>query len=352
MTMKTFLTRLLSVCLLASAAQAVLAQETLRQSILQLPVLPRLAPTLLDAAAPASRVSGIPGSLRIEQRSCRNGFPDSALRQRIVALAVQEWAAFGFLVDDLRESPDEFTTSGQPRWRLSLDPEEVQQVAATIAGYWSATPGSDWILNRQNEAWQRPEGLGTRWRDPWSAAFISWVMCESGLGEQERFQRAVAHHSYIDQAIRASDNAGGMAAYHAFQPGEAEIRPGDMLCSGLRPLYQNLQQRRAQLGEGARTHCDIVVEVDAQTGQILTIGGNVRASVRMKLYAAGAHPVLPHLTPLPVRRPLFAHLQLQLGGSDDDTLEHTPTLQQLACSMPAAPVTFALLELEASDDVC
>lgn len=350
--MRRILTNLFAVCLFGSTSAAVLAQESLRQSILQSPVLPRLAQTVLDAAAPASRVSGSPGSLRIVERSCRSDIPDHTLRQRIVALAVQEWAAFGFQVDDLRQSPDEFAEGGQPRWRLALIPDEVLQVAPTIAGYWSAAPGSDWILNRQNETWQSPAGLGTRWRDPWSAAFISWVMCEAGLGEQQRFQRAVAHHSYIDQAIRASDQAPGPAAYHAFQPGQAEIRPGDLLCSGLRPLYRTLQQRRSQLGEGARTHCDIVVEVNAHTGQILVIGGNVRASVRMKLYAAGPHPDFPHLTPLPVRRPLFAHLQLQLDGAGENGLEQTPTLQQLACSMPAAPVTFALLDLEVPDTSC
>ena len=30
-------------------------------------------------------------------------------------------------------------------------------------------------------------------------------MCEAGLGSTTQFRRAVAHHSYIDQAVRARD---------------------------------------------------------------------------------------------------------------------------------------------------
>lgn len=332
------------------AAAPVFAQPAGQQSILQEPRLPRLATAVLDVLPPEARVTGTPGSLRIVERSCRS-LPASGLRQRIVHTAVQEWAWFGFLVDDLRAEGDEPASgpAARPRWRLGLNPDEVLQAAPSIGGYWAASPGSDWILERQNEAWRQPGGLASRWRDPWSAAFISWVMCESGLSEPDRFQRAIAHHSYIDQAIRAADSGNTQAAYHAFEPGEAELAPGDLLCNGLRPLYRSLRERRAQLGEGARTHCDIVVHVDDT--KILTIGGNVRASVRMKIHAAGLREGSPHTAPLAGRRPVFAHLKLQAADSSADLLL-SPTLQQLGCSMPAAPVTFAALDLPRPAAAC
>jgi hypothetical protein len=330
----------------------VLAQDATHQSIVQTPNLPRLANSVLAITPPAERVSGTPGSLRIVERSCRST-PASGVRERIVHTAVQEWAWFGFLVDDLRnEAPASANPAARPRWRLPLDPAEVLQVANTVGGYWAAIPGSDWILNRQNDAWQQPEGLSSRWRDPWSAAFISWVMCESGLDDSTEFQRAIAHHSYIDQAIRARDSGDTTAAYHAYEPGEAEVSHGDLLCNGLRPLYRSLQQRRAQLGEGARTHCDIVVQVDADAGHILTIGGNVRASVRMKIHAAGNTEAGPHLAPLPGQRPVFAHLKLRAAATDAEPLLHSPSLQQLGCSMPSEPVTFTAIGLELPASTC
>jgi len=181
-------------------------------------------------------------------------------------------------------------------------------VSDDIAGYWAAAPDSSWLLERQNQRW-RELGITARWRDFWSAAFISWVMCESGLGEDEKFQRAIAHHSYIDQAIRARDGLEPQAAFTAFDIGEAEILPGDMLCRGSRPEYRNLDQRRGQMGEGARTHCDVVVELDSENNQIKVIGGNVRGAVRMKLLPASVNEA-GLMAPMPYGgREIFAHLQ-------------------------------------------
>ena len=38
-------------------------------------------------------------------------------------------------------------------------------------------------------------------------------MCEGGLGTANQFRRAIAHHTYIDQAIRARDLGSAEAAF-------------------------------------------------------------------------------------------------------------------------------------------
>jgi len=336
------------ILLLALVTGSCGAQQETHQSIVQSPSAPRLAASVLDVTPPSARVEGSPGNMRIIERSCHAAAP-ADIRRRIVNTAVQEWAFFGFQVDAQSVDPDPAgnagTAANMPRRFLPLLPEEVAQVATTVGGYWAAIPGSDWILKRQNDAWQQDAGLSSRWRDPWSAAFISWVMCESGLSDSQQFQRAIAHHTYIDQAIRAQDSNDTVAAYLAYSPGAAEISPGDLLCNGLRPMYRTLDERRKQLGEGARTHCDIVVRVNTDAGQILTIGGNVRASVRMKMYPAGIAPGGMHVAPLPTRRPVFAHLKLQTPAVEADAVLNTPTLQQLGCTLPSPPVTFAQVNL-------
>ena len=315
--------------------------------------LPRLPASVLSVTPPSARVSGTPGSMQIVERSCRNAALDAELRHRIVATAAQEWAFFGFQVDDQRgTAPIPGAPRNNNRHRFGpLNAAEVARVADSVGGYWAAAPGSDWILARQNEAWNGPQGLASRYRDPWSAAFISWVMCESGLGDNERFQRAIAHHSYIDQAITARDNDSARTAYIAYDPGEQQVNPGDMLCSGLRPMYRNLQQRRAQLGVGARTHCDIVVQVDVQAGQILTIGGNVRSSVRLKIFPAGKADGR-ELAPLPTARTIFAHLKLRAEPIEARALEQTPTLRSLGCVMTDAPPTFVTASIAAPHVTC
>jgi len=204
-------------------------------------------------------------------------------------------------------------------------------LASSIAGYWSATPNSNWILQRQNSRWQN-EGFAARWRDAWSAAFISWVMCEAGLGESQQFQRAIAHHSYIDQAIVAAQADETTAVYRAVPLGEQKIVPGDLLCRGSRPAYRTIEQRAAQLGEGARTHCDIVVKVDSQNQQISVIGGNVRATVRMKVLPATSAQEQP-LRPIADNgRQLFAHLKLMAPEIEANAFDLSPTIDHCACN--------------------
>jgi len=301
----------------------------------------RLPADRLDVLSPSARVDGAPGSLRVQDGSCpRRDLTGAALRRRIVDVVTQEWAFFGFSVLDYTV-PDPFGRSprrGRPGWSL-LGPSDAVRVANSIAGYWTITPEGGWIIENQNERWNR-SGIESRWRTPWSAAFVSWVMCESGLDEMEEFRRAVAHHSYIDQAIRARDGAAAAAAYTAHDIGETAISPGDLLCSGRRPGYRSLAERRRQLGEGARTHCDVVVKLEPARNRILAIGGNVRATVGLKLLPAVLDETVG-LRPDGGARPLFAHLKLRAASLAGDALDATPTMRALACGEAPLPTQVA-----------
>lgn len=304
--------------------------------------LDRLPASQLPVQAPSERVSGMPGELRIKQSSC-NSLPAEGLRRRIVNTAVQEWAFFGFGVQD--QTVERERGSWRPRRgvgpRLLTDDlnqrsdEDLLPLALSVGGYWSATPDGQWMLERQNETWQSEWGVRSDWRDFWSAAFISWVMCESGLGEPDQFERSIAHHDYIDQAIRARDGQAPNAAFVAYNPGEASLQVGDMLCRASRPDYANIEARRLQLDVGARTHCDIVVKLDESAGEILAIGGNVSDSVRLKRLP-GAFSSNGYFEPLSSgNRRIFAHLKLRIDTPiETNALDNSPTMLAASCVLP------------------
>lgn len=346
MATRTTFSIVLAVLLLPAAIHGAAAQ----------PIAPfdRLPSHVLDVTPPSERVVGPPGSMSALTATCRT-LPLAAVRQRIVELAVQEWGFFGFPIvqydaddDDPRRAggraggdgsrrggPGE----GRGRGPNRIGTPEAARTAASIAGYWAVTPGGAWILESQNVHWREAISGVTRWRFPWSAAFISWVMCEGGLGAGDVFQRAIAHHTYIDQAIRARDGSAARAAYVAFDAGEAPVAPGDMLCTSRRPLFRTLTDRRAQMGQGARTHCDIVVRVDEAAGRILAIGGNVRGVVGLKVLPAartpaGLQPALPEY--MTSSRPVFAHLRLRGEPPATDVFAGSPTLRALACAPPTS----------------
>ena len=310
----------------------------------------RLPPSVFDVTPPVARVTGVPGEMRVRPMPCRT-VPLPQVRRRIVDAAVQEWAFFGFPVRDevafaaiesamAAEQLAEQPSGSVSPWDASslrraffprLSDEDAARVAASVAGYWAVTPEAGAMVARQNASWRGPAGAGRA--DPWSAAFVSWVMCEAGLGSPGRFQRAIAHHVYIDQAIRARQGSAPEAAFVAHDAGEVPIVPGDLLCAARRPVYRTLAERRRQLGVGARTHCDVVVKVDGAGGRIHAIGGNVGRAVSLKVL-----PVVRgrsgHVQAASVDegRPVFAHLQLRAAPIEAHALDTSPTIKALAPS--------------------
>ena len=365
----------------------------------------RLPREVLDVIPPSERVTGERGDMRIVQRACRVG-PTHWARRRIVEIAAQEWAAFGFQTFDAREVETRRLPEGvvadsanpllpaprQARYGVRFGAwESDRRMDASVAGYWSATRDGDEILARQNRAWRDGEGE-TYWVEPWSAAFVSWVMCEGGLGDMNQFSRDISHRVYIDQAIRARDgqapdaafvahdageteiqpgdllcNARGSASYRtladrrrdighwryidqaieardgqapeaayvAFEPGERAIAPGDLLCNaraGTR--YQTLSDRRADQGRQAASHCDIVVRVDADARTAAVIGGNVVNGVSLTILPLtaddGGHLRAISIGDLDGARSIFAHLSLQADPIEDLALDGTQTIRALA----------------------
>ena len=318
----------------------------------------RLPAQIFDATPPTAQVAGQPGAMTARPGACR-ALPVAEARQRLVALAVQEWAFFGFPVveydaDEEADTPNRGRVGGgnipapgpgnrRGRGASRIGTPEAARTAASIAGYWAVTPGGSWILENQNEYWREAISGVTRWRFPWSAAFISWLMCEGGIGTAEAFQRAIAHHTYIDQAIRARDAGSARTAYVAYDAGEAAIAPGDLICSSRRPVFRNLAERRRQLGQGARTHCDLIVKVDEGPGRILAIGGNVRGVVGLKIFpATRVHGRLQPALAVSQSstRPLFAHLRLR-GDASPAALrafDDSPTFRALTCAAGGSAV--------------
>jgi|SRR5688572_26283805 len=133
------------------------------------------------------------------------------------------------------------------------------------------------------EMW-RAIGLDLDGRDrdqPWSAAYISWIVRRAGP-EYSSFRFAAAHSRYINHAITRRE-ANSAAPYWGFRLNEHKVGLGDLVCQ-----WRTTQQTY----DGARqtdsffSHCDVVVEV--ASGSVRALGGNNSHSVGFKTYAINA----------------------------------------------------------------
>jgi hypothetical protein len=129
---------------------------------------------------------------------------------------------------------------------------------------------------------------------PWSAAFISYVIRQSGVAANA-FQFSNAHRAYIYDAFAASveelAKQAGDHLYRACPVATTKPRIGDLICEQREPALadasdKDVRERLRQEVEGKsesrtlrRAHCEVVARVDAKARRVYTIGGNVAQSI-------------------------------------------------------------------------
>jgi hypothetical protein len=247
---------------------------------------------------------------------------DATVRQRIVDTAIEEWRRFGFQVLDFSTSEQEADLSpllgfsvplsevppalyGQPDGRLlrmGLGESDFQTSYA-VRSYWSAVYPDDTAAPPLASA-------------PWSAAFVSWVLCRSGLSETQ-FRRREAHVQYVGAAYADQsaygDTPQNLSAYVVRPALGTPVRAGDLACFSHN--YITFADVSA-FADGAHrpTHCDIIVGFSHNGARILAIGGNVEQSVTMSVFAGrreGENTYLMTQPEWPAARPYFAIMQLR-----------------------------------------
>jgi hypothetical protein len=141
---------------------------------------------------------------------------------------------------------------------------------------------------------------------PWSAAFISFLMKQSGFGRNE-FEFSDSHVDYVDQAYAASAaEARGQtseSAYRACDVIDTRPRPGDLICqtredaasiASYAALLRELQARRSDAKpREIPMHCDLVTGADeGGNAKLEAIGGNVFQSVTLRQMTLNARKTL------------------------------------------------------------
>jgi len=217
--------------------------------------------SLAGCAASKKKPEPVPAAPKAEVRPEKSATPRmSSLKKDIVGLAKREWDFFGRQTVVLDGEEESIPHVG--KWE---DDEEVY--VFRVNWYWRAVG--------------KPGLTGKHCREPWSAAFISWIMKEVGVPEYQ-FAREEAHWAYLSRIV--ADSGDPYAAFVPREVSEYSPQPGDLVCAtrghGSADALTGLGFRSV-LMEHTQLHCDIVVERGADT--LGVIGGNVRNSVSKTL---------------------------------------------------------------------
>ena len=209
--------------------------------------------------------------------------PVSAMTRRILAVAKREWEYFG--QQRIVFQGDEESIPHVGFW------EDDESHVYRVAAYWRSVnmPGLD----------------GNDCRQPWSAAFISYVMQMAGVPAY-LFPPSRAHWVYLKHII--GDSGGPERSFVPHGINDYKPAPGDLICATREhygaPMIRGASD--AMFLENNKLHCDIVVARQGMTLEV--IGGNVRNSVSKTVLTLTAKG---HLQPMK-RRPWFLVIENRL----------------------------------------
>jgi N-acetyl-anhydromuramyl-L-alanine amidase AmpD len=184
----------------------------------------------------------------------------AGLRQRIVSAATSEWN----------------------RWAQGNRNETEAVMRDALRAYWRNVGLSESQADAK-----------VRQRNPWSAAFISWVMTIAGAGAA--FKKSAAHYSYVAAAKRNRIRNDESNPFWAYRITEVAPQPGDLVCKARKPpkstQCSSVSYDNVDNGSYWAAHCDVVTDVGPNA--IITIGGNVNNSVAQKTIPTDARGFLP-----------------------------------------------------------
>jgi hypothetical protein len=210
--------------------------------------------------------------------------PRPGVKRAMISRATREWEYFGRQTVVLKGSEESIPNVGA--WE-----DDDSRFSGRVNSYWRAV-GKPRIKGM--DCWQ-----------PWSAAFMSWVVSGAGVPESQ-FRRAPAHWIYLTSMIEEAPYPG-----RYFVPrrvGGYSPNPGDLICAyrGHSRPHSYGSDISAQRLRGTPTHCDLVVRKSGKT--LEAIGGNVRNSVSKVTLELDTNR---HLKAVP-RRPWFLVLENRL----------------------------------------
>jgi hypothetical protein len=202
----------------------------------------------------------------------------------MISRATSEWRFFGQQTVFFNGSEESIPHVGA--WE-----DDGPSYSGRVAAYWRAAGKA---------------GLdGMDCQQPWSAAFMTWVMQGAGVPSSQ-FRPATAHWIYLADMIDEAAYPGRWFVPRRIADYSPE--PGDLICASRgnsRPSTFGGYASAASLS-GTNGHCDLVVGKSGRTLEV--IGGNVRNSVSKSTLELDAQG---RLQPVP-RRPWFLILQNRL----------------------------------------
>jgi|TARA_B110000908_G_C10251323_1_gene452234 hypothetical protein len=182
-----------------------------------------------------------------------------------IYLLIKKYVLSGFKTSVLSNAKKEWKLWGST---LVVGGKEKQSGEEECSDIYRDRVGEYWKkgVNRNKDGCDRDE--------PWSSAFISFIMKKSGAGKD--FPYSSAHTNYIRPFIQ-NRKQNLKSDFKAYKLHEKKAELGDLVC------YPRQSGVDYDTTYSYKSHCDIVVGVNRIKRNIEVIGGNVGDGVTKKV---------------------------------------------------------------------
>ncbi|HEY0877551.1 MAG TPA: DUF2272 domain-containing protein, partial [Zeimonas sp.] len=196
--------------------------------------------------------------------------PGNQVAAHLVDVALREWRDWGGTTIDATDGTARLEHEG------AIESDTSPFDARTrVHRYWALGTGS-----------ASESGAPPRPGAPWSAAFVSFLMQQVGVGAPA-FVGDAAHARYLRALLAHEREAGDEAQFELLLAEDTALAAGDLLCgprnvSRLRDRTTLLHMESVDdLEHLTSSHCDLVVALDRRRRIARVVGGNVFDSVAM-----------------------------------------------------------------------
>ncbi|QDH70073.1 DUF2272 domain-containing protein [Marilutibacter alkalisoli] len=210
------------------------------------------------------------------------------LPSRIAAVACRESRLWYEPFIDIDGRLVSFTVAEMETDRLS---DGVTPAWKRVVDYWRGSgllgavaqrPGASTCEYATNDSYASPNCRGFLIDTPWSAAFVSYVMVQSGV---PGFRPSPSHVDFVRDAWRNPESS----PFTLVDPAATPPANGDLLCmvrtrAGLEGLSGLVAWLGSNPGAALPMHCDVVVDANGSgNGRAYLVGGNVLQGVTLRM---------------------------------------------------------------------
>lgn len=177
------------------------------------------------------------------------------------------------LVTNVNSEYTHWHTGGSHPGSAWWETDNDAHVLNKLTSYWTAAFNTNAQGDASSQITPAQASIFISNKDPWSAAFISFIVTQAGITSNALFVHSIRHVDFIAKSILNKENHVYGNPFWGYRINEHAPLVGDIVGRSASINYNNVVNRSTGAVRRGASHSDIVIEKN--TDHIIVVGGNL-----------------------------------------------------------------------------